>query len=154
MLIYNFRIMKTSILFLLGLILMISCKTASVNQTINKKREGLWLNTFEIDTVIYHSRGKFKNDDEIRTWRFYENKRLARKSKFQKNACIKTFYHSNGKIESRGKTKTNYSDKLLHWYYDGLWKFYDKKGNLIETKKYNKGTLETTTKHQKNNEAS
>ncbi len=42
---------------------------------------------------------------------------------------------------SQGKTKSEIKNNLLHWFYFGNWKYYDEKGKLIKTKKYENGNL-------------
>ena len=128
-------------------IIVVSCSTSNINQKINNKKEGVWIDTFTNNKISYRIIGRFKNDNEVGTWRFYENNKLARKKKIKKKFCIKIFYHKNGVVESKGKTKTDIADKTLHWYYDGLWKYYNEKGKLLETRFYNSGTLISTQKY-------
>ena len=134
--------MFKKIIFLTTILIVTSaCKSEPINQMIHKKREGQWIESFVNDTIIYSSKGTYKNSDEIKTWRFFENKKLVRKAKYKKDYCFKTFYHPNGKIESKGKTKTDSSENQLYWFYDGIWKFYDTDGHLIGTKTYQQGQL-------------
>lgn len=140
---------KTIVFLIAILTVTAACKSKPTNQMIHNKREGLWIESFENEAIVYSSKGKYKNSDEIKTWCFFENKKLVRKATYKKDYCLKIFYYSNGKIESKGKTKTDSSDNQLHWYYDGIWKFYDSNGYLIETKTYNQGQLISSIKINK-----
>lgn len=126
------------ILLLLLLTNFISCKT---NQIINKKKHGLWVEKIVLDSVTYKSKGKFNNNNEIGKWQHFENGKRVKKEIYRNNYTIKTLYHSNGKIASKGKTKTNVTDKMLHWFYDGIWKFYNENGQLIRIKIYKNSDL-------------
>ena len=126
------------ILLLLLLTIFVSCKT---NQTINKQKQGIWIETVVMDSVKYKSKGRFRNNNEIGKWKYFENGKKVKKEIFKENYTIKTFYHPNGKIASTGHTKTNENAKMLHWFYDGIWKFYDEKGQLIRIKIYKNSDL-------------
>ena len=120
------------------ILIFVSCKS---NQTINGLKQGLWIKTYKIDSVTYKSKGRFKNNDEIGKWQFFENGIRVKKEIYKKTQSIKTFYHQNGKIASTGRTKTNVTAKMLHWFYDGVWKFYDDRGQLIRIKIYENSAL-------------
>ena len=126
------------ILLLLLLANFISCKTNQIN---NKKKQGLWIVQYELDGNIYLSKGRFRNNDEIGKWQHFENGKRVKKEIYRKNYTIKILYHPNGKIASKGKTKTNITEKKLHWFYDGIWKFYNEQGQLIRIKIYENSNL-------------
>ncbi|MEZ7504208.1 hypothetical protein [Flavobacterium sp. Arc2] len=131
--------MKKLIIILSCLILsLFSCKT---NQKINKKREGLWIEQYSLDSLHYKSVGKYKNDDPIKKWRYYLDGKIIKKEKYKGNACYTKFYHKNGKTQSRGKTVLDTSTKYAHWFYSGNWEFYNDKGKLIIKRNYNNGKL-------------
>src|SRR6187402_2060495 len=115
----------------------IGCKTASTNQKVNKKKEGLWIENYAIDSAQYKSVGKYHLDDPIKKWHYYLNGKIIKKEKYKHNICKTTNYYENGKVQSKGQTKTTADNIQIHWFYDGIWKFYDEKGNLTITKKYN-----------------
>ncbi|MEZ7500196.1 hypothetical protein QO200_15785 [Flavobacterium sp. Arc3] len=135
--------MKKLIIILSCLILsLFSCKT---NQKINKKREGLWIEQYSLDSLHYKSVGKYKNDDPIKKWRYYLDGKIIKKEKYKGNACYTKFYHENGKTQSRGKTVLDTSTKYAHWFYSGNWEFYNDKGKLIIKRNYNNGKLTSET---------
>ena len=117
----------------------IGCKTASINQKENKKRIGLWIEEYSIDSTKYKSVGKYKNGDPVKKWCYYTNGKINKKEKYRKNKCITTYYYPNGNIQSKGKTKLVVTGAEMHWFYYGDWKYFDENGKLISTKKYENG---------------
>lgn len=123
------------------LLVVLGCKTNSINQKIAKKREGLWIENYSIDSAHYKSVGKYHQGDPVKKWRYYLNGKLIKKENYKHNVCHTTTYHKNGKTQSKGQTKTTTDTVQTHWFYDGEWKFYDEKGKLIGVKKYEEGNL-------------
>lgn len=70
---------------------------------------------------------QFSGGDLYRTERIY-----GRRSKIK-------FYHTNGKISSRGWAANDNDPKVIHWYYTGTWKYFNELGKLIEVRIYKKG---------------
>lgn len=130
--------MKKSIFLVLLCFLFLSCKT---NQLRNKKRVGLWIEKTQIDTIEYKTIGKYRNGEPIKTWKYLENNRVTKKEKYRKDICYTTFYHSNGKIASIGKTKLTTKDLEIHWFYFDEWKNLDQNGKLIKIRIYKDGEL-------------
>ena len=120
---------------------MFSCKTKPMNQTVERKREGLWIEKYSLDNAHYRSVGKYKNDNPIKRWRYYLDGKIIKREKHKGNICYTKFYHENGKIRAKGVTKIEDDKKQLHWYYSGTWKYYDNKSNLTTTRQYHKGDL-------------
>jgi len=119
---------------------------------VNKKRVGLWIEQYEMDSIRYKSIGEYKNGDPIKKWKYYTNNKINKKEIYKKNRCIITFYNTNGTIQSKGKTKLIVTGPEMHWFYYGAWKYYDEKGNLITTKKYENGEFVSeikTNQHKK-----
>jgi antitoxin component YwqK of YwqJK toxin-antitoxin module len=140
--------MRNYFITFLLLLLLISCKTAPINQKANKQRVGLWIEQCEIDTTTYKSIGKYKNGEPIKKWRYYINNSIYKKETYRKNKCVTTNYHPNGNIESKGKTNQITTDSKTHWFYFGDWNYYDENGKLISIKKYDKGEFVSETKKQ------
>lgn len=116
-----------------------ACKP--INQKVNKEREGLWIEEYAQDSLHYKSIGKYHKGDPVKKWRYYLDKKIIMREKFNKEYCIRTKYHKNGKVESKGNTKLDNNEKYPHWFYTGDWKFYDQKGKLNQIKKYENGNL-------------
>ncbi|PWA11247.1 toxin-antitoxin system YwqK family antitoxin [Flavobacterium laiguense] len=123
------------------MLVLIGCKSTPINQKINKKREGLWVEQYEIDSSKYKSIGKYKNGDPVKKWRYYLNGKIIMREKYKDDYCIRTKYHQNGKVESKGKTRLDNNEKHPHWFYTGDWKFFDEEGKPIQIKKYDDGKL-------------
>jgi antitoxin component YwqK of YwqJK toxin-antitoxin module len=138
----NFILTSVLILFL------VECKTAPINQKINKKRVGLWIEKYAIDSTQYKSIGKYNNGDPIKKWCYYTNKTINKKEIYRKNKCITTYYYPNGNIQSKGKTKLTITGPEMHWFYYGDWKYYDENEKLISIKKYENGEFVSETKAQ------
>ena len=123
-------------ILLIILISIFSCNP-KINQTVKKQREGKWIIIDTLDS-IYIAKGKYRNDKEIGTWRYFYNGHMIKNEKYRKSFTKTTFYHSNGKIMKRGKTKTETNTLETHWYYYGKWHFYNKEGKLDSIKFYTK----------------
>lgn len=129
-------IISISILFLL-----LACKAKPINQKVNKEREGLWIEQYEQDSAKYKSIGTYRKGDPVKRWRYYLDNKIIMKEKYKDDYCIRTKYHQNGKVQSKGRTKLVMEGKNMHWFYTGDWKFFDEKGQLISVKKYDHGKL-------------
>jgi len=81
---------------------------------------------------------------------FYQGK-LYYKSVFKKEGYAKiTYYHPNGKVSERGKTRTtNEIDDGRFWRYTGLWSFYTDNGKLKYTKNYVEGVSQDSISYVK-----
>jgi antitoxin component YwqK of YwqJK toxin-antitoxin module len=127
-------------LFILSFLMLIitSCKT---NKTINNHREGKWIFKDTLNGVSYKSKGKYKQSQEIKTWKYFENGKLVKTEKYKDSICnIKTF-DEKGRTTSVGKSIIVEENNETHWYLTGDWIFFDKKGKVIGIKKYEKGEL-------------
>lgn len=133
--------MRWTIILLLFLFLVMGCKTKPINQKINKQTEGLWIEQYTQDNANYKSIGKFHKGEPVKKWRHYLNGKVIKREKYKNNICITTFYHKNGKVQSKGKTKLETSEKNIHWFYFGHWTFFDEAGKRIMIKKYEDGNL-------------
>jgi len=131
--------MKYKFIVLILALSLIGCKTATINQRENKKKVGLWIEEYSIDSTKYKSVGKYKKGDPIKKWCYYTNNTISKKEIYRKNKSIITYYNTNGTIQSKGKTKLVVSGPEMHWFYYGDWKYYNETGNLISTKKYDNG---------------
>lgn len=115
-----------------------SCKT---NKTINQHREGKWVFKDPVNGILYKSKGRYKQSQEIKTWKYFENHKLVKTEKYQDNIChIKTF-DEKGRTTSIGKSIIVEESNETHWYLTGDWIFFDEKGKIIGIKKYEKGEL-------------
>ena len=132
--------MKNLFIILLSNFEFISCKSTPINQKINKKREGLWIEKYSVDSAQYKSVGKYKNDDPIKKWRYYLDGKIIKREKYKENICTPNIIMKMEKYNPE-ETKTSRQAYKYHWFYSGDWKFYDDKGKLIITRKYHNGNL-------------
>ena len=130
-----------SFLIVLTAIITIGFSSCKTNKTINHHREGKWIFKDTVNGVLHKSKGKYKLSREIKTWKYFENRKLVKTEKYEDNIChIKTF-DEKGKTTSIGKSIIVEENNETHWYLTGDWIFFDKKGKIIGIKKYEKGEL-------------
>ena len=121
--------------------MLFSCKSKLINQKIDKKKEGLWVDNYEQDSTTYKSLEYYKNDQPVKKWKSYINGKIYKTEKYKNGICIVRYYYENGKLQSKGKTKIEVNAVETHWFYFGDWKFYSDKGKLTEIKNYKNGDL-------------
>lgn len=120
-----------------------SCGKWFINKYDTKgNRKGLWKHYWDEEKHIQR-KGHYKHGEEIRTWKYYDlNGDLVKKEKYNKNRdtiLIKNYY-PEGKTESIGKAcLVIENDSTLHFYWTGIWKFYNRDGSLNHTELYDRG---------------
>ena len=119
-------------------ILTASCR---INQFKNNLRHGRWVYQDSTSTDVLTSKGRYRNGNEVGKWKHYANGVLFREEKFRENRAQVVNYYPNQKVESKGTTGLDRSAEMIHWYYDGKWKFYTEDGRLDSVKIFDKGTL-------------
>jgi hypothetical protein len=125
-------------MLILLVILLQSCKT---NKIVNHDRVGKWVYKDTVNGVLYKSKGRYKKSVEIKTWRYYENRKLVKTEKYLNGICyIKTFDHQ-GNLTSTGQSMMVEEKDGTHWYVVGKWTFFDKNGKIIGIKTFEKGEL-------------
>ena len=127
--------------FLFAFIIILFLGACRVNRYKNNLKTGLWITITKDDNGHpgYKSRGRYKKDKEKGVWKYFYNDTLYQKDRYSGNSARVRFYHPNKKIRASGKTEMNYNGKLLHWYYNGDWKYFDTQGNLVKVVTYKKG---------------
>jgi hypothetical protein len=66
---------------------------------------------------------------------------LIKKQRYHKTYCKTKFFHKNRKTRAKGITRLDEKPKEIHWYYSGIWKYYDKRRKLTITRNYDEGEL-------------
>ncbi|NEU10398.1 hypothetical protein GZH53_18885 [Flavihumibacter sp. R14] len=125
-----------SFIMILASLSLLSCKT---NRLRHGQRQGLWITEDDNGGVIYKSRGRFRNDRERGTWKYFHGDTLIKKEKYAKNVSEIWFYGANKRVVATGKTQVDFDGIMLHWYYSGDWNFFDPDGRLLKTITYSKG---------------
>lgn len=131
---------KSLVLYFTAIVI-VSCSPTLTNQTLNKKREGHWIEKYSLDSLHYRSVGHYTNDEPIKKWRYYLDGEIIKKEKYKARFCKTRLYHKNGRLQSKGKTVLDTSGKYPHWYYDGEWKSYNNDGRLLSRRIYREGQL-------------
>ncbi|TBX70627.1 hypothetical protein EZL74_02835 [Flavobacterium silvisoli] len=122
-------------------VLFLACCSCKTNKTVNHYKEGKWVYKDTVNNVLYKSKGKYNKSREIKTWKYYENRRLVKTEKYRDTICyIETFDH-NGKVTSKGQSMILEEKDGTHWYLTGDWLFFDENDQVIGIKKYLKGEL-------------
>lgn len=131
--------MIRNIILIVILFSFLGCKSSFVNQKIDRKKEGKWVDVYAQDNIQYKSVEYYKNDIPVKKWKTYIGGKIYKTEKYKNGICISKTYYENGKLESVGKTKLESDSVQIHWFYFGDWKFYSDKGKLIFIKRYDKG---------------
>lgn len=133
--------MKRLSLVLFCGILFLSCKSKLINQKIDHKKEGVWIDDYSEDGMNIKSYEYYKHDKPVKKWKTYNQGEIYKTEKYKSEVCIVKYYHENGKLQSKGKTRVQVDSIETHWFYFGVWKFYSDKGKLTEIKNYDNGQL-------------
>ncbi|MBZ4036343.1 hypothetical protein K6T82_16335 [Flavobacterium sp. 17A] len=133
--------MKKEFLLLFCVLALFGCKSRPINQKIDKKKEGAWVETYSEDGINSKSYEYYKKDQPVKKWKTYLNGKIYKTEKYKNGICIVKSYYENGKLESKGKTRMESDSIETHWFYFGKWKFYSDKGKLTAIKNYEKGNL-------------
>ena len=113
-----------------------SCKSKSINQKVNLKKEGVWIDEYSLDGDNYKSYEYYKHNRPVRKWKVYKNGKIVKTEKYKGVFSIVKNYYENGQLESKGKTKIEDNSTGAHWFYFGKWKFYSEKGKLEKIQEY------------------
>lgn len=132
--------MKNVFLVILLLVFVIGCKT---NRKHNGFRQGKWITYDSINGDYYKYIEKYKNDEEVKTWKTFKNKKLYKKEIHIRNISYITYYNEAKKVVVRGQSKYEKNSKLIHWFYFGDWNYYNQNGELILTRKYENGEIQS-----------
>ena len=123
---------------LLLVFILYSCKT---NKTVNHERVGKWIYKDTVNGILIKSKGRYEKSVEIKTWKYFENRKLVKIEKYKDGIChIKTF-DSKGKVSSIGQSMMVEEKDGTHWYIVGKWLFYNTNGKIVGVREYEKGEL-------------
>jgi len=133
--------MKNFLLLVFCGLFFFGCESKPINQKIDKKKEGVWIENYTQDSTTYKSYEYYKQNLPVKKWKSYINGKIYKTEKYKNGICIVKSYYENGKLESKGKTKLETNSVETHWFYFGEWKFYSDKGKLTGIRIYDKGEL-------------
>lgn len=115
----------------------LSCAVHPVNQLKNGKKDGKW--EYKNKNTAIYSRGKYKEGVEVGVWKYYQGKELWKRERYKGNISYVKLYYPGGRVSSKGQTQLDITDKEIHWYYTGDWKYYNERGKQTGVRSYQKG---------------
>ncbi|MEP6803937.1 MAG: hypothetical protein ABI892_05415, partial [Flavobacterium sp.] len=65
--------MRQLLIILFFGILLLGCKSKAINQKIDHKKEGVWVDDYTQDSVRYKSFEYYKHDAPVKKWKSYIN---------------------------------------------------------------------------------
>ena len=101
----------------------------------NQKPHGKWV-YLNKNTNSIQAKGTYKNGVPVGRWFIFDengNKFIIKK--YRRRRTREVWFYPNGKVESKGWSKLISDDpKEINYYWEGIWKFYNEKGKLIQKK--------------------
>lgn len=108
----------------------------------NGKRQGLWLSYWDEEEKTLMTKYHFKNGHETYICKeFHSNGKTRLKFRYYKNRIRVKYFDENKQLTQKGWAKWNLTEKDLHYYWEGKWKFYDEKKKLIRVEIWELGEL-------------
>ncbi len=106
----------------------------------NGKRTGLWVNYWDDEKKIPMTKNHFKDDRETGVCKEYHNNgRLRLKFRYYKDRIRVKYYDENRRLEQKGWAVMDFTEKDIHYYWHGKWKFFDKNRKLLRVALYRNG---------------
>ena len=90
------------------------------------------------------SRGRYKHGEMVGKWTWKFGDTLYQRDKIRKKLITTKYFYPNGKLMANGQSRLEISGgKEGHrlWYKFGPWNEFDKNGNLLWVKYYDKGIV-------------
>ncbi|WEK70055.1 MAG: hypothetical protein P0Y62_00615 [Candidatus Chryseobacterium colombiense] len=106
----------------------------------SQKRHGKWKEEYSTNEGTLVAVGRYKKGEKVGVWKTYFDNKRYQKENIRKDITKIKRYFPTGTIMEKGQTKLEISQNERHWFYSGIWKYYDDKGNLLYTKKYYTGS--------------
>ena len=103
-------------------------------------RIGKWIEYWDNAHEHISASGRFVNGDPVGKWKYYhyDGKRRL-KFKYQNDRIKVKYYHESGRLDHKGWARIEYTEKEIHYFWEGLWKYYSPKGKLIRIALYEGG---------------
>lgn len=102
-------------------------------------RNGRYYEYWDFDTTKISAKGHFLNGLPVKTWKYYYKDGTRRmKVKYRENLRIK-YYSPAGKLEQKGYAILAFEPEQIHFYWDGIWKYYNPKRKLYRIALYKNG---------------
>ena len=111
----------------------------SRNQETDTLKNGLHYEYWDRDSVYLSARGHFCNGSPCKKWKYFWKDGTRRmKVKYRDNLKIK-YYRESGKLDQKGYAILDLNAERIHFYWHGLWKYYDNKRKLYRIALYENG---------------
>jgi antitoxin component YwqK of YwqJK toxin-antitoxin module len=89
-------------------------------------RQGLWLMYLDENKKMLNSREHYKDGRETGVCRyFHPNGKLRLKFRFRHHDIKVKYYDEHRRLTHKGTSQMEYNQKDIHYYWTGLWKFYN-----------------------------
>jgi len=113
----------------------------SINQYDDDgKRHGRWIEYYDEDKKIASGKLKYKHGFQDGVCKFYHpNGELRLKWRYYNNRIRAKYYYEDGKLEQKGWSKIEYGGEATHYYWHGMWKFFDHQRKLVRRVYYENG---------------
>lgn len=106
------------------------------NDTVN---HGVYYEYWDRDSTMLSARGRFCHGSPCKTWKYYWKDGTRRmKVKYRESLKIK-YYSESGRLDQKGYAILDLNSKMIHFYWHGIWKFYDKKRRLYRKALFENG---------------
>lgn len=133
------------------LLLIVFCISVSVGAQFHKhkvnqwdskgQRQGLWLTYLDTTNKgALISKEYYKDGRETGVCRYYHtNGNVRLKFKFLKDNIKVKYFDERHKLTRKGWAKMDYTEYNVHYYWEGIWKFYGKHRKLKTVAMFSKG---------------
>ncbi len=102
-------------------------------------RDGKYYEYWDKDSTRISACGHFCNGKPCKKWKYFHyNGKRRMKSKYGDRIKLK-YYRENGRRSEKGYAVLDRSSKAIHFYWQGKWKYYNKKGRLYRVVLFEKG---------------
>ena len=102
-------------------------------------RNGKYFEYWDADSSRISARGYFDQGRPSKTWKYYHQDGTRRmKVKYREKLKIK-YYSQKGTLEKKGHAVLDLDPERIHFYWDGIWKYYDPRRKLYRISMFNMG---------------
>ncbi|MCB2219747.1 MAG: hypothetical protein KQI35_05065 [Bacteroidetes bacterium] len=109
-------------------------------------KSGKWISYWDETEKIPMSKANYKQGREVGVSKEYHlNGKIRLKFRYQRDRIRVKYYSENRVLEQKGWARMEYSADDIHFYWHGLWKFYDPDRKLIRKTLYQYGEEIITT---------
>lgn len=94
---------------------------------------------WDAENTIVNAKGHYCYGLPCKSWRYYhQNGEIRMKVKYRKRLKIK-YYRDNGQLEKKGYAMLDLDKEDLHFYWHGLWKYFNDHRKLYRIALYQNG---------------